>query len=752
MELQTFKYSAFISYRHLDEKEAKWIHKTLERYRLPAKVCKEYGLHKKLKQCFRDANGLAKSGLQQAILEEMQQCKYMVLVCSPNVLLDSAHIDDEVTMFQQICQARGVKAEEYIIPVIIDGSPDDPDPNRRCFPPAIAESEYEYLGFNFNERGGKTKAMLRVIATILGISADTLIMREQKRQRQQYALFGAALACLVAVVAGFTWHYMPHRAYYVDYVVQYGVPVGVGDALTNGQRRNKAEYFEITTQNVFEGINFLSTYKQYQVQYINARGAVVAFEFGNYTADKVVNAIYSFLPSDEYKVEYFSTSDKARVTFKYSGGQAVADLKNPYDLSVPITLFADSETTELGLTEEPSTKSEISRYRYEYTAGYVTKILYKRDSFDTAAADANGIYGKEYELDPATGQIIAEYYLNADDERMVLPNGLYVKRYTYDENHLMIQSETQNADGESIYVDGQPPICQFTYDAQMNLVQISYMDVDGNLALNEDDVAVYVIEYQDATSWKTLLSNKGPVVSLVSYYGTAGEAVFSGGGYAAVKLVYDANGNVIEYSYYGTDGALVLCSNGYATMKRTCDERGNVIEVSCYDTDETLLISNAGCATMKRVFDESGNLIEVSYYDVDNALVIGDGGYAINKAVYDERGNSIELSYYDTDGALVIIEEGYAIYKKAYDERGNVIEISCYGTDGALVISDNGYAAFKVVYDERGNIIELSHYGTDGALMISKYGFATIKWVFDERGNVIEVSYYDTDGTLMIIE
>ena len=42
--MSDFKYKAFISYSHTDEKWAKWLHRSLETYRVPKHIVQEHGL------------------------------------------------------------------------------------------------------------------------------------------------------------------------------------------------------------------------------------------------------------------------------------------------------------------------------------------------------------------------------------------------------------------------------------------------------------------------------------------------------------------------------------------------------------------------------------------------------------------------------------------------------------------------------------------------------------------------------------
>ena len=66
-----FKYKAFISYSHVDEKWAKWVHRSLETYRVPKHIVREHELaSNRLIPIFRDREELASSGDLSATIQQ----------------------------------------------------------------------------------------------------------------------------------------------------------------------------------------------------------------------------------------------------------------------------------------------------------------------------------------------------------------------------------------------------------------------------------------------------------------------------------------------------------------------------------------------------------------------------------------------------------------------------------------------------------------------------------------------------------
>jgi hypothetical protein len=64
-----YRYKAFISYAHADESWARWLHRSLETYRVPRRLVQEAGLASdRLTPVFRDRDELSTAGsLSEAI-------------------------------------------------------------------------------------------------------------------------------------------------------------------------------------------------------------------------------------------------------------------------------------------------------------------------------------------------------------------------------------------------------------------------------------------------------------------------------------------------------------------------------------------------------------------------------------------------------------------------------------------------------------------------------------------------------------
>lgn len=131
---QRYRYYAFISYNHRDEREAKWLQRQLEHYRLPSVARKEIGEDIKIRPVFRYVVNLSLGDLRRQVKEELDASKFLIVVCSPNSAqpnIEGKHwVNDEVTHFIEAGRV------DDIIPVIVDGEP-NVGGERECFPPAL---------------------------------------------------------------------------------------------------------------------------------------------------------------------------------------------------------------------------------------------------------------------------------------------------------------------------------------------------------------------------------------------------------------------------------------------------------------------------------------------------------------------------------------------------------------------------------------------------------------------------------------
>jgi eukaryotic-like serine/threonine-protein kinase len=222
-----YRYWAFISYSHADEKWASWLHRSLERYRIPARLRgrpARFGpIPAKLFPVFRDRDELAgSSALGPELQRALESSRTLVVVCSPRSAA-SRWVNEEIRHFKKIGRADRVFA------LIVDGEPHAlarGEPEEECFPEAlryavndrgevIGDDLVEPIAADVRRHGdGRANARLKLIAGILGVGFDDLRQREMQARNRRLG-FIAALASGIAaltIVLAIQAHYARNDA------------------------------------------------------------------------------------------------------------------------------------------------------------------------------------------------------------------------------------------------------------------------------------------------------------------------------------------------------------------------------------------------------------------------------------------------------------------------------------------------------------------------------------------------------------
>lgn len=162
-------------------KKARWLQKKLESYKLPTKIHNEYEDSKYLRPIFRDQEDLDTGVLSDELRKHLENSKYLIVICSPHSA-KSNWVSNEVKAFIEWGRL------EYIIPFIIDGTPNSGNENE-CFPKSLLEyvgkyPDRELLGINIVEVG-REKAFVRVVSRMLGVSFDELWKRHERERKRR---------------------------------------------------------------------------------------------------------------------------------------------------------------------------------------------------------------------------------------------------------------------------------------------------------------------------------------------------------------------------------------------------------------------------------------------------------------------------------------------------------------------------------------------------------------------------------------
>jgi tetratricopeptide (TPR) repeat protein len=208
------RYYAFLSYSHRDRELADWLHRELERFRVPnslaGKLTANGVVPRRLTPIFRDQQDLSAGGeLAEEIKAALAASQFLVVLCSPTAA-KSRWTNQEIESFKR------TRPEGCVLAAIVGGEPFASDmPGREeeeCFPPALrykydrrghqTAKRAEPLAADFREGGeGKRLAFLKLVAGMLGVGLDELVQREQTRRQRRLAYLAAASIAGMAVTS-----------------------------------------------------------------------------------------------------------------------------------------------------------------------------------------------------------------------------------------------------------------------------------------------------------------------------------------------------------------------------------------------------------------------------------------------------------------------------------------------------------------------------------------------------------------------
>lgn len=209
--MSEFKYKAFISYSHADEKWARWLHRTLESYRPPKRLIGKHTplgqVPRQMSPVFRDREELASStDLGADLTSALEDSACLVVICSISSA-QSHWVNEEIKAFKNLGRS------DRIFSLIVEGEPfstGKPDIEQyECFPAALrfkmgadgllSDEPAEPIAADARQgRDGKAHAKVKLLAGMLGVGFDDLRQRElQRRNRRMAILSSAALAGMV---------------------------------------------------------------------------------------------------------------------------------------------------------------------------------------------------------------------------------------------------------------------------------------------------------------------------------------------------------------------------------------------------------------------------------------------------------------------------------------------------------------------------------------------------------------------------
>lgn len=209
----TYKYKAFISYSHVDERAAARLFNRLEAYRLPHRLREGASADqsRRLGVFFRDRDELRASGdLSRQIKDALSQSEFLIVLCSPHAA-QSPWVAKEILEFKQL------HGELNILAVILDGEPhaEDKPGVPECFPKPLryrlnpdrrlGARRAEPLAADFRPGGdGARLGFLKLAAALADMELARLLDRDQERRHRRVTAITLVSATSALLFGGLT--------------------------------------------------------------------------------------------------------------------------------------------------------------------------------------------------------------------------------------------------------------------------------------------------------------------------------------------------------------------------------------------------------------------------------------------------------------------------------------------------------------------------------------------------------------------
>lgn len=213
------RYVAFLSYSHSDKAATEWVHRSLERFRMPKKLV---GLETskglvpaRLIPIFRDRDELAATDdLGAALRAALDASDHLIVMASP-AAANSKYVEEEIRRF------KSVKGDARVFALIVSGEPHaSATPGREAeeaFPRAlrfrlapdgqVSDLPAEPIAADIRPgKDGRRLALLKLIAGITGLSLDNLVQREAQRRTRRLGWIATAALLGMLLTSGLAFY------------------------------------------------------------------------------------------------------------------------------------------------------------------------------------------------------------------------------------------------------------------------------------------------------------------------------------------------------------------------------------------------------------------------------------------------------------------------------------------------------------------------------------------------------------------
>lgn len=367
------------------------------------------------------------------------------------------------------------------------------------------------------------------------------------------------------------------------------------------------------------------------------------------------------------------------------------------------------------------------------------------------------------------GRITETIWQNEQGDTVSGPDGYAIVRYTYKRD-----STTEkyfDPEGEPCMAAGGYYQKTVTKDGKGNIVQIEYMDANGERMLNALGYGMVTISYYGFGDERMITYyglGKRPVIvpslgyaSVVNLYSSKtltnriyrdekGNPVDNADGYAEIKKKLNKRYQVLVTRYDHADGSPATGPDGWFRCLTDRDDKGRVTSIKYYDTENRLMDRGNGYAWEGYAY-EGENIVKVTRYSLDDLAVEDEAGIVtVVREMKD--GKIVRECFLDKDGKRVNNKNGVGGIRYAYDLQGALEKVSYEDTEGNTIKCEAGYAGYRDTKDEDGATVSRTFLGTDGLAIEIPGGYSEIRYFYDDTKQLTATRYYDINGKQVAAE
>lgn len=691
-----YKYTAFISYRHLepDKSVADKLQRMLENYTPPKSVA---GGRKGKWKIFRDETELPiSSDLSGGIREALNNSEFLIVICSKK-LKESKWCMEEIDYFKELHNGNNSK----IITVLVNGTPEEAFPEQLCHqlvPVTDSDGNVTYMDKLIEPLAANVAAdttegclkklkteFLRVVAPLLGCGYDDLYKREQKKKIRRWLTVGISL---FAVLATFLI-YNSTMLYKINNINK-ELEVKTAEAIESRLETEAANYdLKIKTSNIL-ATQALASYNDGRLIEA-ARLSYDALDDGippNPTAEMILSDVMGVY-SNENKMLSSSVELSGYVSYLTFNSEGTKLLAIDSEGNI---YFIDLMTSEIEKTYYAFSNLGVT-YLYEYDVDVENDVAYVAYNDQLLAISLNSgdmlwrFYQDGFYVTDGTVHAVPDsdllYFSDYSSYSIFTKDGKLVKDEDYPEG--LTNNTFSFVDGGRMYVffgktnefavidENNAEIKKLPYEFHENESIITASVKDGVLfTVTEDGVLQNV-----CATVLTDLSMKWKTVNDSYFFSFTDRSYF----FPFDHKMYDDNKEMTE-----RHGVLLILGNNIMSFDRETGERYFFSDLS----DEGNILS---CEPNKTVM---------------SMRMATTNGYYSSAFIYtkDEMAASSGHSFDKTQDGVVFTDTAYATYNLDSPE---IMTYFDYGFNGHTMLSLP--YSFPSAIDQHGNILALAETG-----------------------------------------